>query len=345
MATNTRTAATTAMDVASHFYGRGQQLEVIDILSEKLPIFRDAHWVEANDFTTHHYMQTLSEPSGSDTVYNQGVAWELGLDSPVTVTLQGLESYSRVDVRILKDSPDPAAYRRGQDAKFVRGLGKSAEARVLYGRTTQSTRTSVSPDQILGLAAMFNIYNSGVQPWNTIQGSQYWLPNVNLAGGSTANKQSSAWMIKWAEDGLFMLFPNGGKGFVEVEPMQQPVIITDSNGNAVTYEITHFKIGFGVAVGDWRNVTRLANINKANDTHPWTSDLMTPLIDVMPDGGTGAIMYINRTTMQEVRLEVKNNANVFHFDDAPWGPMEIPYFMEAAIAIDDEITNTEVVIS
>ncbi len=346
MATDTRTGATTFADVMNQFMpGSGQVLEVVDILSEKLPIFREAHWVEANDYTQHRYLQTLSEPAGSDSIYNEGVAWELGLDSPVSEMIQTLESYSRVDVRILKDSPDPAAYRRDQDAKFVRGLGKSAEARALYGRTGQSTRTSVgSPSQILGIAARFNVYNSGAQPWNQIQGSQYWLPNVKLAGGSTAAKQSSAWLIKWADDGLFMIFPRGGKGTIEVEPMPQPVIITDSNGNAVTYEITHFSASFGIGVGDWRNVCRLANIS-STDLKPWTSDLMLPLIDVLPDGAEGVSMYIGRKHMVDVRTEVKNNTNVFHFDDAPWGPVMIPYWMEIPLAVDDEITDIEAVVS
>ena len=342
MATNTLTSKLTALQVGEKLGSGRMVMDVIDILSEKL-IYRDAHWVEANDRTVHHYLQTLSEPEGSDSVYNVGVAWEIGLDSPVTEILQGLETYSRVDVRLLEDSGDPTGLRKNLDAKAIRGLSKGVDSRVFYGNTTIGKHTAISASQILGLAPRFNSLSP---TYNQIQGTQYWpIINVQSAGGSTANAQASAWTFKWGDDGVFMLYPRDGKKFVEARTLN-PQVITDANGNAVEYEITHFSIGFGIGIGDWRNVTRLANINVATDAKPWTSDTELNLMACFPDGADGrdnVQMYVDRKTWVSVQQEAKSNANSFHFDDAPWGGIT-PWFMTIPISVADELVDTEPVV-
>lgn len=339
MATNTRTAQLVAIDAGLH----KNAMTVIDVLSEK-GFYRDAHWVEANDYTTHHYLQTLTEPHGSNTVYNVGVAWELGTDAPVTEVIQGLMSYSKMDVKILEDHPNPAKLRQDYDKKAMRGMAKGVDSRVLYGNSTVGNYSSVSSAEILGLHSRFGKISGAT--YNQRAGSNYWNVNVVSAAGSTSNVQASAWTIKWADDGLFMINPRGGKGFVDVHPLPEPQVIVDSNGYAVEWEITRYSISFGLGVGDWRNVQRICNINKATDSKPWTSALQVQVEAWMPDGEEGAIIYVNRTVWQQILNEAMSNSNVFHFDEAPWGGVtKVPYFGAAAISPVDELVSTEPVIS
>ncbi len=342
---NTLTGGGTMLDAAKRIGADGQQLMVVDVLSSQT-FMQDAFWVEANDFTTHHYMQTLSEPTGTDTVINQGIVWEIGTERPVTEIIQGLESYSKIDARILADEPDPVGYRRAKDVECVNGLRKSVDDRILYGGTSVHVAggsSAVSPYQITGLHPRFNKI-SGIT-YNQLQGTQYWLPNVVSAAGSTANVQSSVWVVKWGKDGLFMTYPRSGRGFIDVKPRPDTTIILDSSNNPYEIEITHFSIKFGLCVGDWRNVLRMCNINKATDSKPWTSDLMISLLAVLPDTDwTGLVLYVNRTVWQQILLEAKNDSNVFHFDEAPWGT-KTPYFMGIPIKPVDRIASTEPVIS
>jgi len=344
MATNTLTGIVTMLDAAKSIGANGSQLAVVDVLSMQT-FMQDAHWEEADDFTTHHYMQTLSEPTGSDTVINQGITWEVGSERPVTETLQGLESYSKIDTRILKRRPQPQQYRAMKDTETVRGMRKTVDDRVLYGNSTvgvAGNNNAVSPDQILGITPRFN----KISPtYDQIQGTQYWPSNVVSAAGSTANVQSSVWAVKWGPTGLYFTYPREGKGFIEVEPMPGETIVYDANNLPYKAEITHFEIGFGIAIGDWRNVQRMCNINKATDTKPWTSDLMVQMLAQFPDPDwSGIVIYANVTSYIEMLQEAKNNANSFHFDEAPWGE-KTAHFMGVPIKRADRIANTEAVVA
>lgn len=337
MATNTRTGIATLADAAAEIGADRNQLQVVDVLSQKT-ILGDAHWVQANDFTTHHYAQTLSEPQGTDTIINQGVTYEIGTERPVTEIIQGLESYSNIDARILKMHPNPAQFRRQKDTQTVRGLGKSVDDRLLYGHTTLGATTSVTPAQILGLQPRFNKLTPA---YNQIQGIQYWPTNVISATGSASNVQSSAWAIKWGDDGLFLTYPREGKGFIEVDPKPSTTFLFPATGKAYEAWITHFEIMFGLCVGDWRNIQRMGNIDS---THKWTSDLMIQLLAGFPDGWDGVTLYVSRTDWVYVQQEAKNNANSFHFDEAPWGGIT-PYFMTIPIKFADRLVQTEPVVS
>lgn len=344
MATNTVNGFATMVDAAKSIGADGTQLSVVDVLSSQT-VMRDAHWEEADDFTTHHYMQTLSEPSGSDTVINQGVAWEMGTERPVTETLQGIESYSKIDTRILARRRDAAGYRASKDLETLRGIRKSVDDRVFYGGTTigvAGNNNAVSPDQILGFHSRFDAL---APTYNQLQGTEYWPTNVISAGGSTANKQTSVWAIRWAPDGVYLTYPREGKGFIQVEPQPDATIVYDGSNRPFKAEITHFQIGFGVCVADWRNIQRQANINKADDTKPWTSDNMVTMLAQLPDPDwSGVVIYANIPAYVEMLQEAKNNANSFHYDTAPWGE-KVAHFMGVPISRADRIANTEPVIA
>ena len=347
MATNVLTGIRTMAEAAKSIGAHGNELAVVDVLSQRTPMLQEGHWEEANDFNSHHYLQTLTEIQGTDTVINVEVSWEEPTMKPVTEIIQGIESYSKADSRIVRMQNNAEQYRRTRDNLRIKQLGKAVQDRMLYGNSTTGLTTSVNPAQVTGIIPRFSKI-SGVT-YNQLVGTQYWPLNVVSAGGSTANSQASALAIKWGPDGVYFTYPRGGKNFIQAEDVSAryggPILITSSTG-AYEAEISHFSLSFGIAVADWRAVQRICNINKATDTKPWTSTLQVQLLAAFPDADwTNVVLYVNITTWTEMLQEALSNTNSFHFDDAPWGGSPTVYFQTIPVRLCDRMVNTEPVVA
>ena len=318
----------------------GEQLAVVDVISQGTPIMEEGHFEESNDYNSYRLLQTMTEAVGTDAIINQGVNWEVNTLRPVTEVIQELESALKIDIRILRKQKNAEEFKRIQAELFIRGLAKSFHDRVFYGNSSIGQTTSISPDEITGLHTRFNsIANIS---YNQIQGVPYWPGNVFSAGGNTGGGESSLWLIKWGKDGVFFPFPRDGQDFINIEDMPEIQLVYDANNRPFRAEVTFFSMGFGLCVADWRCVQRMCNIDL---THPWSSDLMVSMIAGLPDTDmTGVVAYCTRQTWIQAMQQAKNNANSFHFDDAPWG-RKTAFFMDIPFRVVDRLTATEPVIT
>src|SRR6185369_6127768 len=87
--------------------------------------------------------------------------------------------------------------------------------------------------------------------------------NIVNAGGTSANSNTSIWLIGWGQNTVHGLFPKGSKAGLQVRDMGE-VALTDANNNVYQGYRTHFKWDCGISVRDWRYVVRIANINVNN---------------------------------------------------------------------------------
>ena len=72
---------------------------------------------------------------------------------------------------------------------------------------------------------------------------------------------------------------------------------------------------------------------------------MVAMIAGLPDTDTtGAVAYCTRQIWIQAVQQAKNNANSFHFDEAPWGKM-VPYFMDIPFRVCDRLLPAEPVIN
>lgn len=340
MAVQTLTSVMTMAEAAKSIGADGQMLSLVDVVSQGTPLLEEGHWEEADDFNSHHFLQSMTEPVGTDSVINTGVSWEVATTKPVTEIIQGLESAFKIDIRILRKQKNAEEYKRAQVELFLRGLSKSFHDRVFYGNTTVAPTSAISPDQITGLHPRFNAISAAT--YNQIQGSTYWPLNVVSATGSSANVQSSIYAIKWGKDGVFFTFPRDGQDFIAIEDMPEIQLVYDANNKPFRAEVTFFNISFGLCVADWRCVQRLCNIDA---THKWTSNLMIQLLAGFPDTDlSNVVIYVPRFVWIQMSQEANGNTNSFHFDDAPWGKKTV-FFQDIPIRVCDRITQTEPVIS
>ncbi len=315
MAAGGFTTEYTMIEVAKSIGAQGNDLALVDTLSQKVPFLEEGYWMEADDFASHHFMQALSEPVGTDSVINVGVGWDVATQTPVTELIQGIESYLRIDMRILSKRRNPQQYIKQQCDTFVRGLIKTIHDRILYGNyispdsgvTTVGVGSTaaggISTDRIQGLATRYGTI--GTNPWY----------NVTTNSGSGANAQSSTWAIVWGPDSVFFVYPHGGQDFVKVTDMGEQLVY-DSTPKPYQAYVVHFLIQFGLCVADPRKVQRLCNINT---TAYWTPTAQLKALGQLPDGLDGAVLYVPRFVYTYMQVDALLGTNKLYTKEEVWG--------------------------
>ena len=302
----------TMIEVAKGIGAKGNQLALVDTLSQRTPMLEEGYWVEADDFLSHHFMQALTEPVGVDTIVNVGVGWDVYTETPVTELIQGLEDYFRIDMRILKKRTDPQKYLKQQIDAFVRALTKTFHDRVLYGNYTANSAVGVGPSTTIGGASAARIQGLMAR-FNTIATNPWY--NVITNAGTGANSQASTLALKWGEDGVFFVYPHGGQNFIEVEDLGQ-ILVYDSNRNPYTAYVVHFIISFGLCVADPRNVQRVANITTSAY---WAPTPQLKALGQMPDGLERAVLYVPRFVYTYMQIDALLGTNKFYTKEEVWG--------------------------
>jgi hypothetical protein len=299
----------------------GNQLAIIDTLAVRAPFLEEGYWTEADDFNSHHYVQALTEPTGSDTRFNKGVAYEAGTVVPVTEILQGLRSMSKIDTELLRRQKDPQAYRASRNAMTVRGMRKTFNDRVLYGNN------ATHPDRVNGVTTRYNLLA---------------LANVVGNGGSSAGATTSIWIVKWGLDGLFFTMPRNGQNFIVEEDLRMQLVPDDqTTPQYFTALVSKFTINFGVNVGNPGNVRRICNIDA---THQFDPDLLIEEIGNLPDGTDNCVIYVPRPVMNQMNIEASNKSNAYYAPGEVFG-RKIQTFFGLPVIMNERIVATETVVA
>ena len=303
----------TMMSVAQRIGPDGVQMAIVDTISYKTPFIEEGYWHEANDFNSHHFLQVVSKPVGTDSVANKGIAWEQAVTRPLTEPIQGLEVYSRIDIRILGRERDPEAFRSAQALLDASGLKVTFHDRMLYGNN------SIYPAQVNGL---FTRYPNLTNPVTGLP-----QPNVTDNGGRIGNAQSSTWAVKWGLDGLFFVYPRGGQGWITSDDMGVQLVPDDQNLTpAREYRalVTCMGIHFGVCAGDDRCVQRLANIDA---TATWNPNAQMNALGLFPDDNyDNVVLYVPRRVWQQMNQSAANKTNVVLSWGEAWGGPVVFFF-------------------
>jgi hypothetical protein len=339
MAAGGFTTEYTMIEVAKSIGAQGNDLALIDTMSQKTPFMEEGYWMEADDFQSHHFMQTLNEPVGIDSVINVGVGWDVATATPVTEIIQGIEDYMRIDMRILAKRRNPQQYIKQQCDVFVRGLTKTMHDRILYGNYTANTAVGVgtsgsspiggaSADRIQGIMSRFNTI--ATNPWY----------NVTSNAGSGTNAQASTLAIVWGPDAVFFTYPHGGQDFVKVTDMGEQLVYDSSQKPYQAY-VVHFALQFGLNVADPRKVQRLANINT---TAYWSSTNQLKALGQLPDGYDGAVLYVPRFVWTYMQIDAMTKSNSFYTKEEIWGRQQT-MFQGVPIKMVDRMASNEAVVA
>lgn len=232
------------IDIYKQQDGRGQFNPIIEMLMEMNPILEDAVAVECNKGTTHLHTVRTGLPSVTWGRLYQGIPNSKGRTAQVEDTTGFVEGLSTIDKRLLDLSTNEGAVRLSEAQAFLESMSQEVASKLFYGDTASD------PEEFMGLTPRFNDLSAS-------NGNQI------IDAGGTGSDNTSIWFVTWGDNQCNLLYPKGTQAGVQREDMGEQRV-TDGSGNAYYAKEEKFTWHVGLAVKDWRYVSRIANIDVSN---------------------------------------------------------------------------------
>lgn len=220
---------------------KGQIAPVIEMLTQMNPMLQEALTVECNKSTTHLHTVRTGLPEVAWGALYKGIPQGKSRTAQVEDTTGFVEGMSAVDKRLLELSGSPGAVRLSEAQAYLESINQAVASRLIYGNTASD------PEEFLGLAPRFNDLSA---------------PNGNqiVDAGGTGNDNTSIWFVTWGDNQCHLLHPKGTQAGVKREDKGEQMV-QDDNGNNYFAMMEMFSWHIGLAVKDWRYVSRVANID------------------------------------------------------------------------------------
>jgi hypothetical protein len=295
----------------------GDVIDIAEVLSEDNELFVDAIFVEANGTDSHTFTQRTSEPTGSWSMINKGIPYESSTTKQVVEPIAMLESYSRVDDRLLRKAKDKQKFRRDEDLSHVNGMIKTIHTAFFYSSLAEDMR------KIDGVSTRYNA-----------------LSDANVYdGGGSGGDETSIWLVQWGRDKVFLTYsivsPTGTPiGFEDLGKK----LVEDSDGNPYQAWVTHFEFEIGICIKDDRCIQRIANVEQSGTTNIFDEDLVIEALNNMPNRGSGATIYANIPIVTQVDIRAKDKTNVSYGMDTVFG-QQVTTFMKRPVRLIEKLTD------
>ena len=124
---------------------------------------------------------------------------------------------------------------------FLEAMSQEVASKIFYGNTASD------PEEFMGLAPRFNDLSAP-------NGGQI------IDAGGTGSDNTSIWFVTWGDNQTQLLYPQGTMAGVQREDKGSQRVL-DDNGNPYYAKEEMFTWNCGLAVKDWRYVSRVANID------------------------------------------------------------------------------------
>jgi hypothetical protein len=229
------------IDIYKQQDGRGQFVPIIEMLMEMNPMLDDAIAVECNKGTTHLHTVRSGLPSVTWGKLYQGIPNSKGKTAQVEDTTGFVEGLSTIDKRLLDLSTNEGAVRLSEAKSYLEAMSNEVASKLIYGNTASD------PEEFMGLAPRFNDKSAS-------NGNQI------IDAGGTGTDNTSIWFVTWGDNQCNLLYPKGMQAGVQREDMGEQRV-TDGSGNAYYAKEEMFTWHIGLAVRDWRYVSRIANVD------------------------------------------------------------------------------------
>jgi len=229
------------IDIYTQQDGRGQFVEVIEMLMEMNPMLDDALAVECNKGTTHLHTVRTGLPDISWGKLYKGVPNSKGRTAQVEDTTGFVEGLSTIDTRLLDLSTNEGAVRLSEAQSYLEAMSNEVQSKIIYGNSASD------PEEFMGFAPRFNDLSA---------------PNGNqiIDAGGVGVDNTSIWFVTWGDNQCNLIYPKGTQAGVQREDKGEQRVLDDNN-NAYYAKEEMFTWHIGLAVRDWRYVSRIANID------------------------------------------------------------------------------------
>lgn len=270
---------------------------VIELMNQTNDVLSDIPWMEANQTDGHVTRIRTGLPEIHWRRLYKGVPPSKASVAQVKEICGMMEAIQNLDVKELELYGDKAnAFRLSEGKAFTEAMRQKVAATLFYGDN------NVNPDEFNGLAMRFPSKSS---------------PNVVDAGGTTKDKETSIWLIKWGADTVHGIYPKGSTGGLKHESAG-PSFVQDTNGNPFRAVSDIYSWNCGLALRDWRAGVRICNIDvtklgkkKGETGYIDFHSLMIEAKNKMPAYmRAGAIWYCNSSVMTALEQQASDSGNV-----------------------------------
>lgn len=280
----------TLMDWAKRLDPDGKVPEIVEMLSQVNEILMDMLWTEGNLPTGHQCTVRTGLPSVYWRLLNRGVQPSKSTTAQITESVGMLEAWSEVDEKLANLNGNVSSFRLSEAKAFIEAMSQEMASTLFYGNS------SLSPEEFNGLSVRYSSLSAG-------NGE-----NIISAGGSGSDN-TSIWLVVWGERSVYGIFPKGSQAGLKHEDLGvQTVENVGGNGTRLRVYQDKFNWDAGVALKDWRYVSRIANIDVSNlVSGVGAADLVENMIKAthrIHDLNAGkAAFYCNRTVFQYLDIQ------------------------------------------
>ena len=281
----------TLADYAEQAGLKGVKMQTIETIVDCEPLFATAPMLPCNNGTFNITEVNTVYPKGQTRGYNQGVAAEKTGSKMVQDNTCMISTYNEIDKKIVQNNGNSAEWRARKDKAFVRGLSHSVAERLFNASLKRD------PNEFDGFATRYNKINDCV---------------INAGGTTGSNNLTDIWLINWGVDTAHLIYPESGVAGLQ-QYFDPDVDAYDKDGKLFKADRTRFEWDIGLAIPDYMQVIRIANVDVAKATAGEIKliDLLTEATERLPgDANAGAMFYMNRELRTALRLQISAKPNV-----------------------------------
>lgn len=332
------------IDLAKSLDPSGKLARFANLLSQSNEMIPMMPYVKANNKTHHRVTQITSLPATGVRALNEGTVATKEEKAQHDEGIAMFDQWAVCDVDVAALTGEIAAYRAARVKLGSESMTQKVQQVTIYGN--QQT----NPKEFTGMQPRFNSLTGNI-------GQQ-----VVDGGGSTADVQSSMWLISASPETVYYVYPDGSQaGLQHIDFGMQ---VEQNQGGVTGAQMASYKDqlkwNVGLVVEDQRHVVRIANLQASHFsglTSTQAPTTFTNLLhkmmiasDRLPRGtSTDKFWCANRTIRTGLtRLAMEKSSNAIHVREAMnvFGrSVETLYVLGYPVLVVDQITNTEAVVA
>ena len=311
--------------------------KVAEVLTLKNPMLKDIPYTQMNEGTIHKESIRSFLPRPVYRKANQAIAAQKSGIEERTFSAAHFESRSQMDAKVAeRGGKERVGINRWNQAQgHIQGMANEHANLAIYGSPAGEGNKDV------GFMDIYYTVNSAVETSKQV-----------VDAGGTGSDNTSILMVNWGPQSIFGVYPAGTQaGLKRTDYSAGGKLVQlqglDAAGNTGTFygydEI--FELDHGLFVKDWRQASRIANIDVSNlIANTSAADLIDLLITASYklDDPMGAIIYLNRTVHailhKQARAEVSTGGGLTFMN---YGGEQVLSFNGMPIRIADSILNSE----
>jgi len=294
--------------------------EEMDDLLRDAPFLAKLYSQAASNGTEHKYLVRTGASSAAFRAANAGLDKTTSIKKLVTDTLAIMDGSFHADVALAQEAKNGIeAYLDEEFMDTMATVMSGAEKQVLYGVGADATGFA-------GLADNAQLDTTG-------DGMVY------SAGGTTADTQTSVFLIRSGKKDVSFIMGKEGEIVVEEDPKIVPWVA--AAGASPTYPAYYVPAtGYsGLQVGGAYSAARICNLHASDAGATLTDDMIYEALALFPSSRPPNMIVMNRQSIKQLRASrtaVRTDGAA-----APW-PTEVEGI---EIVLTDSVKNTEAVVT